>query len=313
MENKTEHKKIDISISTINWNTADKLKECIDSFLNTYNDLDYEWFIIDNNSQGKDFDDIIYEYSINKNLIFIKNNKNEGLAVLNKIIDRVRGRYWVFLDPDTLQKGKPIKALIEFMDSKADAGIASAQQFNPDGSPLYYYGTRFNLAKIFFRQTRLGRFIDYFLFSHKMRKYHSFSRTLENRVTEVFSVPFGCTIERTDLIHMDGYVIDPNFTFYYNDVDLCKRVWDKGYKIYVVPVAEIIHDHSTSYKKRKTLWKEMELFKCEIKYFRKHHKYKLWIVKALLISEIMISMFENKLKGKSIKKLYFKFRNILKW
>ena len=40
---------MDVSITTINWNVADKLKNCIDSFLKTYKDLNYEWFVIDNN------------------------------------------------------------------------------------------------------------------------------------------------------------------------------------------------------------------------------------------------------------------------
>lgn len=283
---------MDVSITTINWNVADKLKNCIDSFLDTYKALNYEWFIIDNNSKGTDFDEISSNYSNNKQIMFLKNEKNEGLAVLNKLLSRVKGRYWVFLDPDTIQRGKPVEELISFMDSKSDVGIASAKQLKPDGSPLLYYGTRLNIAYFFFMHTPIGRFIDHFLFSDKKLAYHSFSNLDLTKYNQIDQVPFACTIARTELFHKDGYVIDPELSFYYNDVDLCKRIWDNGYKVYLIPTAEIIHDHASSYKKIESRWKIILNQKCMIKYFKKHHKYKSWIIKALLIMYTFLSLFD---------------------
>ena len=287
-----KEKQVDVSITTINWNVEDKLKNCISSFLNTYETLNYEWFITDNNSRGTDFESLISKYSDNPQITFIKNEKNEGLAVLNKLLDRVKGRYWVFLDPDTVQKGNPIDNLISFMDSRSDVGIASAKQLKPDGSSLLYYGTRLNIAYFFFIHTPIGRLLDHYLFSDKKLSYHSFSNLDLTKFNQIDQVPFACTIARTELLREDGYVIDPDLSFYYNDVDLCKRVWDKGYKVYLIPTAEIIHDHASSYKKIESRWKVVLNQKCMIKYFKKHHKYKSWIIKALLITYTLISMFD---------------------
>jgi len=313
MEEKQKDTSLDITITTINWNISFKLQECIDSFLNTYKDLDYEWFIFDNNSQDMDFYNIIHKYSEYKRIEFIKNDKNEGLAVLNKIINKAKGRYWVFLDPDTLQKGKPIKKLIEFMDYRTDTGMATAKQLNPNGTPLLYYNRNFNIAKIFFRQTIVGRFIDHFLLSDKMAKYHSYADLNINRIVQIDQTTFSCTIIRMDILKEDGYVIDPDLSFWYNDVDLCKRVRDKGYKIYIVPTAEIIHDHGSSYKKSKPLWQKMIRIKSQIKYFRKHHKHKLWILKLLINSEVLMMMIKNKIKRNNNKVLFWKFLKVLKW
>ena len=304
---------IDVSITTINYNISDKLQKCIDSFLSTYVDLNYEWFIFDNNSDDMDFDLIIRKYSNNKRIKFIKNDKNEGLTVLNKIIDRVNGRYWVFLDPDTLQKVKPIEELIEFMDSNSHAGMATVKQFNLDGSPLLYYSRRWNFTRFFFRWTMIGRLIDHLLFSNKMKNYYSFSSIDFNKINEIEQAVFACTIIRKELVFEDGYVIDPQLSFWYNDVDLCKRVRDKGYKIYLVPSAHIIHDHGSAYKIRKPLWLWMIRQKCQIKYFRKHYKYMLLFLKLSLFLEILVLIMKNKLKNKSNKVLFWKFRNILKW
>lgn len=122
---KLQENDIDVTVSTSNRNVSDKLQRCIDSVLNAYEELNYEWFIFDNNSQDKDFNEIIRKYSKYKRITFIKNEKDEGLAAFNKIIDIVSGRYWMFLDADTVHRGKPIEELIKFMDSHPNAGMAN--------------------------------------------------------------------------------------------------------------------------------------------------------------------------------------------
>ena len=42
MLTKDQVNNIDVSIVTINWNLIDKLQNCSDSFLNKYEDLNYE-------------------------------------------------------------------------------------------------------------------------------------------------------------------------------------------------------------------------------------------------------------------------------
>ncbi len=59
---------IDVTVSTSNRNVSNKLQRCIDSFLNSYEDLNYEWFIFDNDSHDMDFNEIIKKYSENKKI-----------------------------------------------------------------------------------------------------------------------------------------------------------------------------------------------------------------------------------------------------
>ncbi|MFX1277218.1 MAG: glycosyltransferase [Promethearchaeota archaeon] len=308
---------VDVSITTINWNVPDKLEACIISFLNTYDNLNYEWFIIDNNSRGNDFDKISNKFSNNPRIKFIKNGKNEGLSVLNKFIDKIRGRYWVFLDPDTLQKGKPIEELLKFMDSHPDAGIASAKQFNLDNSPLNYYGTRFTLKKVFYTQTIFGRAINKLFFSSNMDDFHYYKRINFTKVSQIDQVPFACTIERVEIIRNEGYVIDEDLSFFYNDVDLCKRIRDKNYKIYLVPSAEIYHDFDSAYRKADKIWFFMTKKRNLILFFRKHHKNKVFLLKLLLLLDSLILAVLSLIRSYN-RKIEFSIklkliRNILKW
>lgn len=310
---KLQENDIDVTVSTSNRNVSDKLQRCIDSVLNAYEELNYEWFIFDNNSQDKDFNEIIRKYSKYKRITFIKNEKDEGLAAFNKIIDIVSGRYWMFLDADTVHRGKPIEELIKFMDSHPNAGMATAMQFKPDGSPLLYINRSFDLAKVFLRQTIIGRAIDHLLLFDKMRKYHSYYNLDITRINQIDQAVFACTMVRTEIVRKDGYVVDPDLTYWYNDVDLCKRVRDRGYKIYLVPSAKIIHDQGSSYKTTSRVWNRMIMTRGLVKYFRKYHRKKLLILKLIILSEVLILMINNKLRRRSNKELFWKFRKTLIW
>ena len=287
----SNEKKLDVTIVTINWNVTDKLQKCIDSVINTCNDIKYKMFIIDNNSQDINFNDIIKKYLKYKQLKFIKNNVNEGALALNKIRDKIQGRYLLILGPDAILKRNTVKELIKFMDSKIDAGAASGKLLNPDGSPQLYYFKFWNLSMVFYINTIFGRIIDQIFFSNKKRRYYLGQDLNTDSVIEIDQPPGACLIVRPELVIKDGYIIDPEFSFYYNDVDLCKRIWNKGYKIYLVPSAEVIHNQSSSFKKADPVWKIKEYTRSQIKYFRKYYKNKVWLLKAIIILNCLFLIF----------------------
>jgi len=305
---------VKITITTINYNVSHKLMRCIDSFLKSYEDLPYEWFIIDNGSRDYDFNKIILKYATQQRIIFIQNKINEGLSVLNKLIDRVKGEYWVFLDPDTIHVDQPIVKLLNFLETHPKAGIATAKQLKPDdATPLIYYNRKFNLSKVFFRQLLYGRIIDKYILRGKMARYHSYADLDINKISEIDQATFGCTMERMELIKQDGFVIDPMLSFWYNDVDLCKRIRDKGYKIYLVPSAEIIHDHGSAYRKKNPDWLRLMQLRCQIFYFKKHHPFKARMLKLLLISQLFLFFFSNTIKRKPTQKLVLQLKYLIEW
>jgi len=299
-------KDLDLTISTINYNTTTKLSKCIDSYLDTYSDSEfsYEWFIFDNNSKAEErikFDKLIKKYSKYPHLTFIKREDNLGLAVLNTILDKAKGRYWLFLDPDTWQMNKAIKKLKDVMDSHHNMGAVSAMQFKPDGTPLLYFNTHYNLQKFFFTEIALGRLIDQFVLFRKMEKIHYpilYKDLTFNELTEVDQIVFACTMVKMDLLKDDQYVIDPDFSFIFNDVDLCKRIRDKGYKIFIVPSAKIVHDMGSAYKEKTYHWKEVISLKAQMKYFHKYHKNKIWLLKTLLFLDLIFIKIMEKIMRK---------------
>jgi len=280
---KAQSKNIDVSIVIVNWKTTDKLKECIDSVVDAAKGVRYEAFIIDNASDSKGFDELIHKYSGNRDLKFFKNDKNEGGVVINKIAAKMKGRYLLFLGPDTIMLDSALQKMIKFMDSMSEAGAASAKLLNSDRSPQMYYYKLWDISMVFYIDTILGKVIDKIFFRNRKHKFYLGTNLDVNNVIKIDQPPGVCLIVRPELLLRDGYIIDPLFPFYYNDVDCCKRVWDSGYKIYLLPSAEVIHDHGASFKKANMLWKRREHIKSQIKYFKKYYPKDIKLLKLIRI------------------------------
>ncbi|AEH25419.1 glycosyltransferase family 2 protein [Pyrococcus yayanosii] len=321
----SRNKRLDVTIVTVNWNVTDKLQKCIDSVIHTCRNVQYEMFIIDNNSEDADFSEVIRKYSNHSQLIFIRNEKNEGALAINRIQDRIRGRYLLILGPDTILKENTIKNLIKFMDTMPNAGAATGKLLNPDGSPQLYYFRFWDIKMVFYINTIIGHIIDRFLFSYKKRRYYLGHNLDVNSLIEVDQPPGACLILRPEIVLKDGYIIDPQFPYYYNDVDLCKRIWDRGYKIYLVPNAEVIHDHGSSFKKADPEWKTLEFIKSQIRYFRKYHRNKVWLLKLIIILDYALRVFmlsllylfgkkyPRAISKRKIKTAFQVIRGVLKW
>lgn len=244
---------LDLFISTINWNVSDKLQRCIDTVLKYSEGFNYEWSIIDNNSNGMDFNDIIHKYSKYSFIKFIKNPKNEGGFARDRFLDikKINSRYILFLQPDVILKNNAIKKLIDFMDSHKNAGAATAKLLNLNGTPQEYFSKLPTLSTLFYVHTGLGRFLDKYLFSNKNRKMYFYSDLDLNKPHIIEQIGDICFIFRTNFIHEDGYFHELDLSFSMGDYDFCKRIYDRGFYIYLVPSAEVYHDVGSSYNKKK--------------------------------------------------------------
>lgn len=279
----------EVSILVVNWNVSDLLVKCIDSVLATAGDTSYEMFVIDNASSDMDFGAIARQYEGHPHLTFIANPVNEGVVVMNRVLDRLQGRYVLILGPDTVMRPGTLRSLVDFMD-RTQAGAASAKLINPDGSPQMYYYRFWDPGMVFWVDTLLGRMVDRVLLGGARRR-HYFGQDLDvNAVIELEQPPSVCLLVRGELLAQDGCVIDPDFPLYFCDVDLCRRIWSKGYRSYLVPQAEIVHDQSSSLNKANPLWARLAYLRSQLRYFEKWHPEQLAAVKALVVGDIVLSL-----------------------
>ena len=85
---------------------------------------------------------------------------------------------------------------------------------------------------------------------------------------------------------------DENFFFYFEEIDLCKRLVDRGKKIYLVP--DIIINHGGSHSHDQSINEEMELSRnwhWMWSTFTYHKKYKGFFVSFLIVLPKLLSAF----------------------
>ena len=122
---------MDVSIIIVSYNTSFLLQECLAS-LRLSTDIKNEVFVIDNCSIDNSVQIVAEKFSEAR---LVVNNENKGFGVAsNQVLNDCRGRYIVFLNPDTKVKPDTLKNAVTFMDANQHIGLAGAKILNPDGT-----------------------------------------------------------------------------------------------------------------------------------------------------------------------------------
>ena len=226
--------KIDLSICIVSWNTEIPLKECLRSIFERTKEISYEVFVVDNASKDGTAR-MVREHFPDVSLIV--NHENRGFAAANNQAVRLaKGRHVIFQNPDTVVLGDALQTMVQFMDAHPEAGAVGCKLLNADGSIQRSTKRLLTSNIILYDNTILGRlpFLRGKLKRYKMTHF-SF-----DRVEEVDAVSGAALLMRKSVLDEAG-LMDEGYFMFFEEMDLCRRVTLKGYKIYFVPTASIIH------------------------------------------------------------------------
>lgn len=284
--------RVDLSISIVNYNTRDFVLGLIRSILENTRRISTEIFVVDNNSTDGSVEAIKREYPQVK---VIANQKNLGFAAAtNQVIKASRGRYVVLFTTDTIVLPKSMDTLVEFMDRNRQAGAVGPKILNPDGT-VQTSGKTFPTPLVaLLVTTGLSRLFP------KSRALQNYYLPLEeyDRFREVDQLSGACLLVRRETIEHVG-LLDENFFIYCEDVDWCRRMRQRGWKLYYLPQAQIIHYKGESSKK--SSHQAIRIYYQSLRHFhRKHYAPKtpgllnaLWLF-GLRIQEAR-ALLENRL------------------
>ena len=246
---------MDLSIIIVSWNVKGLLNKCLNSLYTYTNNLDFEVFVVDNNSQDQSAQMVEKEFSQVK---LIKNSDNLGFAKANnQAIKQARGKYILLLNPDTEFFNNAAQNMIKFMKQNSEADIAGCKILNPDKTS----------------QASVRRFPTvYSSLIQLFKLHHLFSA--QKILKKYLAVDFD--YEKTQLVDqvMGAFFIfkkelgllDENFFIWLEEVDMCKR----AKKVYYTPDVQIIHHGAGSFKQVKTSKKQKYFYKSLFYYFKKH-------------------------------------------
>jgi GT2 family glycosyltransferase len=225
---------IDVSVVIISWNTADLLKQCLQSVFSETLNIDFEVVVVDNASSDRSAEMVAQEFP---EVILIANTKNLGFAAANNQgIETARGRYVLLLNSDTIVLDGAIQRTVGYADKHTDVAVVGCRVLNPDQtlqhscfmfpSLLNWFLSASYLYKIFPSSRFFGR-----------ERMTWWSRE-EERDVEVVT---GCfMLVRREAI-ADVGVMDDGFFMYAEETDWCYRFRAKGWKNRFMPDAQIVH------------------------------------------------------------------------
>jgi len=233
---------IDLSIIIVSYNTKKLLLDCLRSVDRDLKNssLTAEVIVVDNGSRdgsreflGRDC------HSARRRIAMtvILNEENLGFGGANNLgAKRARGRYLLFLNPDTEVKSGALTKMVRFMDENPEAGIASCRLVNPDGSfqPQGGYLPRLSTVAVW------ALFLDDLPILREILPSYQNRSGKSGRSGEFGWVGgTAMAVRRQAWEQLGGF--DEKIFMYGEDVEICYRANKQGWRVMINPDAEIVH------------------------------------------------------------------------
>jgi GT2 family glycosyltransferase len=254
-----------LSIVILCWNDLQVIVNCLQSIYTSTHSTEFEVIVSDNGSSDGCVEFIRKRFP---RVHVIENGTNLRFAKANNVgIRASNGEYVLILNPDTIIHDGTLDKLVMFADQHAEAGAFGCRVLNPDGT-YQVSGRPFAslrgewLAALYLRP--LGYFSDWFL-SDSYTEWKGETQRMVDWLSGCFILIRGDLLKR-----LGGF--DEQFFYYYEDMDLCRRVWDAGYSIIYTAEMAITHLGGQSTKrspKAFTLDSQITRYRYYYKYFGK--------------------------------------------
>ena len=225
---------VDCSVVIVNYRTDEVLADCLASLTKTGAPPELEVIVVDNGGTlaAGGFRERLSQVRL------VDNGENVGFArAANQGIRLARGRHVLCLNPDTVVHEGALAAMIAYLDAHPGIGAVGARLLESDGS-LQYSCRRFpGYLTIFFgRYALLTR-----LFPRNAASRDYLYLDWDHRtVREVDWVSGACVMVRREVIDTVGG-FDEGYFLFVEDMDWCRRIRDRGWRVVYLPDAVVTH------------------------------------------------------------------------
>lgn len=226
-----------LSIIIVQHNSQSLTIQAIESLRTNLNNS-YEIVVVDNCSKEDD-PEVIKQKFPEINLIV--NDKNYGFGRANNLgVKEARGDILLFLNNDTIIRSDFIEQIKDTLLHNQSIGVIGPKLLNQDLS-------------LQLSHDKLPSFINEFVTKFISKMYYRNIKPIVNFVSKKYNerkyVEFvtgaALFIRKSLFVKIGGF--DERMFMYFEDADICKRVWDSGYKVMFMPEIEIIHLRGASW------------------------------------------------------------------
>ncbi len=221
-----------LSIIIVHYKTRELTLQCLRSIREFNPRVSHEILLIDNGSQDGIGETVAEEFP---EVRLIETGRNDGFSQANNLgIVNARGQYLLLLNSDTKILEPVFDRLVQYMESRPEVGCIGPQHVGGDGRHQVSYG---KFPDLFSEVLR--KIVDYQIALHdpNIRGYLAEFCSAER---EVDWLSGSCLLLRREALRHAG-LLDEAFFMYFEDIDLCKRFRDRGWKIVYCPMSRVLH------------------------------------------------------------------------
>ena len=243
-----------ISIIIVNWNGIKWLKDCFNSLASqTYKN--FEIIFVDNASTDGSVDWVKAKYPETKIII---NRINLGFADANNVgFRKSKGQYVLFLNNDTRVSNTFLIELIRAIKSDISIGGAQSKILLIDHTDTH---------------DSVGAFLTLTGFLY----HYGFGRPDESKYDKqinLYTAKGACMMFRKDVldqIAVGGNIFDQDYFSYFEESDMCHRVWLSGYRIIYAYKSVIYHKMGATSRHMNNTFIQYHSFKNRIRTYIKN-------------------------------------------
>jgi len=235
---------MDLSICIVNWNTEKLLRQCLSSIYKKTHGVSFEIIVVDNASQDGSVEMLKKEFPQCK---IILSNHNLGFSKANNLaIKQARGKYILFLNPDTKLKTQAITSMIRFLEENPSYGAVGCKLLNKDDSIQFTCARKFPTP---FNQFCFLALLDRVFPSSKFFSSPEIKYWDHLKSRDVDCLSGACIMTRKEIIdRLGGF--NENYFMYAEDIELCYRIQKNAWRIYYLGQEEIFHFSGSSSNQR---------------------------------------------------------------
>ncbi len=240
---------VKVSVIVLNWNGKQYLQDCLKSLSKiTYKNL--EIIVVDNNSSDGS---VAFVKKSFPHIRIIENKKNYGFAKGNNIGFAVsKGEYVLILNNDTKVTPDFFSPLLEDFKKNSDIGCLQPQIRILEHEKLL---------------DGVGAYLTFTGFLYHFGYLKDRSQKKYTTKKEIFSAKGAAMLLRRSAIEKVG-LFDEDFFIFFEETDLCFRLWLAGYKVVYEPKSVLYHvgggdtTSSDSYKYEKRMYLSFRNMMC---------------------------------------------------
>lgn len=225
-----------VSFVTVCYKTPNLIRVLLRGVESAGFEFPFEYFLVDNGGDGTA--DMVRRFFPWVTVIEAGGNVGFG-AGNNAAFRRARGEYVMLVNPDLTVFPKEMEKLLAYAGAHPDAGIMGPCVENPNGTRQESC-TRFPdpLTMPLYRRTVLGRTPW-----GRRATGRYFMRDVDHAKAHDADAVYGAAMLMRRKVLDDVGMFDERFFMYYEDVDLCRRAWMRGWRVVYVPEARFTHYH----------------------------------------------------------------------